>query len=342
VPAANVKSLAVALLDKTGAAWFTRPLYAGIGVILGYHRVIAPDQPSLMPGNDITAELLGQTLEFLKRKNYDFLALGEIPARLKSRATNRFAAITFDDGFEDNLTRGLPVLRSFNAPFTISPVTGVLDRKHMAWWQVIEELVLRNDELTLDYPTAGRRVFNCRSWTDKVNSYNEIARWGWQNPTQFTAELRNAATRAGANAEDLSLNNMLTWQQMREMARDPLVSFGIHTMSHAGLTRLDDEGVAEEIGGAKRRLEAELGTTIDTIAYPFGWAREREFRIAKECGIRVGVTTQRGTIRRGVSDDPLSLPRVLPSMAAHAATMSFVRISVYGLWNQLLPQHPTG
>ena len=61
----------------------------------------------------------------------------------------------------------------------------------------------------------------------------------------------------------------MTWEQVRSLHHRGF-DIGAHTRSHADLGRVGDAEATEEIFGAKRDLERQLGTSIDLFAYPFG------------------------------------------------------------------------
>lgn len=55
----------------------------------------------------------------------------------------------------------------------------------------------------------------------------------------------------------------LTWAQLREMAADPLVTIASHSVTHpADLNQLSDQQLRQELTESKRRLETQLGLTI--------------------------------------------------------------------------------
>jgi peptidoglycan/xylan/chitin deacetylase (PgdA/CDA1 family) len=60
--------------------------------------------------------------------------LDEAVQRLRDENTRPFAAFTFDDGYADNLTRALPIMERFEAPFTIYVTTGMVTPEIDAWW----------------------------------------------------------------------------------------------------------------------------------------------------------------------------------------------------------------
>ena len=331
----NSKQILVQALDKSGLAWLMQPVCAGRGVIAGLHRVTAKDHATLMPGNDISVELLRDILTFLKRAGYEFVSLAEIPERMRSRSGRRFAAFTFDDGYLDNLTLALPVFRDFQAPFAIFPVTGIADGMLLPWWVVSETLILNSDSICL--PRTGDPLhLPSKTYEEKLAAYRTLSGWGYQDPKACSNALEAACKTQGMDAKAIADQAMLSWNHMREMLRDPLVTFGVHTVSHLGLSKLPEHQAIEEIAVAQERLQSELGVPIRHIAYPFGWYGEREIRIVKDLRFNVGVTVERGTIRSRHADHLLALPRVMPSMAAHANSMAFVRASVYGLWNDVI------
>jgi peptidoglycan/xylan/chitin deacetylase (PgdA/CDA1 family) len=87
--------------------------------ILVYHTISSPAEA--LPGDiDISAERFERQLQWLSRwKN-----VVRLYQTLRSPASERLVAITFDDGFRDNLTVALPLLEKFNLPMTLFVTAG--------------------------------------------------------------------------------------------------------------------------------------------------------------------------------------------------------------------------
>jgi peptidoglycan/xylan/chitin deacetylase (PgdA/CDA1 family) len=53
---------------------------------------------------------------------------------LENDRSHRYAVLTFDDGYRDNVSMALPILERHNAPFLIYVPTGGPARTLQAWW----------------------------------------------------------------------------------------------------------------------------------------------------------------------------------------------------------------
>jgi len=114
----------------------------------------------------------------------------------------------------------------------------------------------------------------------------------------------------------------LNWNEIRELASDPLATIGCHTINHLPLAKLDELDVEREILFSKKELEEELNCSVKHFAFPFGSTNEassREYRIAKAAGFDSIVTTLHGHIRLG--DDPWCLDRIFLS-PLHGASLA--------------------
>ncbi|MGZ8848391.1 MAG: polysaccharide deacetylase family protein, partial [Pyrinomonadaceae bacterium] len=89
--------------------------------VLVYHSISSPAEP--MDGDiDISPARFAQQLQWLARTNR------VVPLEQTMTQSRRGAiAITFDDGFRDNLTVALPLLEKFNLPMTLFVVAGFVD-----------------------------------------------------------------------------------------------------------------------------------------------------------------------------------------------------------------------
>lgn len=82
----------------------------------------------------------------------------------------------------------------------------------------------------------------------------------------------------------------LTWEQVEEMAQNPLVTIVSHSVTHPrDLRELSDEDLRYELETAKARLEERLGVPIDYFTYPEGNHDERVVEAAETAGYQAGL-----------------------------------------------------
>lgn len=101
----------------------------------------------------------------------------------------------------------------------------------------------------------------------------------------------------------------LTLKQAKELAKDPLVTFGSHTLSHPDLKESNPERVQYEIRESKLRLEKLLSTPVYYFCYPGGILNDFAMKTVAEAGYRLAVTTSYKRLEgRNVTN--FSIPRM--------------------------------
>lgn len=82
----------------------------------------------------------------------------------------------------------------------------------------------------------------------------------------------------------------LTWEQIREMAADPLVTIASHSVSHKVLPGLSAQQLQAELEESKRILEAELALPIRYFTYPEGKYDAQALEAVKAAGYTAALT----------------------------------------------------
>lgn len=83
----------------------------------------------------------------------------------------------------------------------------------------------------------------------------------------------------------------VTWAQVKEMAKDPLITIVAHSVNHpSDLRELPDDQLRTEIFESKRILETELGNPIHYFTYPTGFYDERVTKLVTEAGYKAALT----------------------------------------------------
>jgi peptidoglycan/xylan/chitin deacetylase (PgdA/CDA1 family) len=333
--ATKVFKAALSVLHYTGLGRLFAPLTRGEGVFLTLHRV-SPEPPGEFEPNRIlkvTPEFLETAIREVQAKGYEIVSLDAAARRMKDGAGAKpFACFTFDDGYRDNRIYAYPIFKRLNLPFAIYIPTAYADWQGDLWWLKLEEAIRSADELTVTLEGQVRQ-FETATARGKWKAFTEIY---WTLRALPERELRACVSRiareAGYDASHLCADMIMSWDEIRALAEDPLVTIGAHTRHHYALAKLSDTDARTEIALSVRRIEQELGRPCVHFSYPYGdvtSAGEREFTLARELGLVTAVTTRKGVITSGSAGLMTGLPRV--SLNGDYQKARYVEVMLTGL-----------
>jgi peptidoglycan/xylan/chitin deacetylase (PgdA/CDA1 family) len=302
----------------SGMHHFMRPLVGGVGSILTMHHV-RPRRPDAFQPNrllEITPKFLEGLLKRLARARIDVISLDEMHQRFISEDfKRRFVCITFDDGYKDVKEYAYPLLRKYKLPFAMYIPTSFPDRLGEMWWLALEAVIAQNSRIGMVI-NGKDQFFECGSVSEKRELYDAV--YGYIRSMKTEDELRKfvrdlcATYRVdiAAFCRDLCMD----WQELGEMAEDPLMTIGAHTVNHVMLKKIaSDDATRAEMEMSRSVLEAALGRRPQHLAYPVGdptSAGPREFRIAAELGFKTATTTRPGVLFKVHREHLTALPRI--------------------------------
>lgn len=333
---------ALETLYFTGMHHVMRPLVGGVGVILTMHHV-RPKRPDAFQPNrllEITPKFLDRLLRRLSRASIDVISLDEMHRRfIADDFKRRFACITFDDGYKDVKEHAYPLLKKYGLPFAMYIPTSFPDRLGEMWWVALEAVIAQNSRIGAVI-NGKDQFFECATVREKRELYD--AMYGYIRSMKTEDELRQfvrdlcATYRVdiAAFCRDLCMD----WQELADMAADPLVTIGAHTVNHVMLKKIASDDVARaEMEMSRSVLEAALGKRPEHLAYPVGdstSAGPREFRIAAELGFKTATTTRPGVLFKAHRDYLTALPRI--SVNGEFQRQRYVKVLMSGAGTALL------
>ncbi len=269
---ARLGPLAKQALFRVGAYAAVRRLAPSRkAAILRYHAICGVEGFAYAsPGICVSPEAFEAHVRYLAA-HYAVLPLGEIVDRLRQRRPlpANCVAITFDDGYADNLAAARTLERhGLSATFFITShclADGApfwpAELRYLIRTIVTPAVQLQAGGRVLDLPLAGEG--------DRARAVGRLTKVFKSLPIPerdaIRAQLRSAA---GSPA---SPTPMLRWDQLAEMARIGM-TIGAHTMTHPNLPSAGLAAATEEIRGSKARLERELGRPVTLFSYPNGGA----------------------------------------------------------------------
>jgi peptidoglycan/xylan/chitin deacetylase (PgdA/CDA1 family) len=203
----------------------------------------------------------------------------------------------------------------------------------------LERIVANNDRLGL-YVDGREERFDCISVDEKRNIYDQLYWWLRSRPTEeeLREAIRDLSARYGIDLKALCDELCMTWEDIAELSRDPLVTIGAHTVNHPMLKKTSDRVARSEMEMSRAVIQSAIGIRPDHFAYPVGdltSAGPREFALAAELGFKTAVTTQPGVLFREHRHHLMSLPRI--SLNGEYQQLRYLRVLMSGaataMWN---------
>jgi peptidoglycan/xylan/chitin deacetylase (PgdA/CDA1 family) len=334
----NVIRAGLGALYFTGAHYLLRPIFAGVGAIFMLHHVRPPRDAEFQPNHhlEVTPEFLRAMLTHLRSSDIDVVSIDEVHQRLAQRNfARRFACFTLDDGYRDNRDFALPVMREFQAPFTVYVASDFAEGVGRLWWIALEMVIAKSSSIETEIGGAAVRL-DTGTPAAKQAAFDRLHDWLRRLPGEhdLQREITKMCARYGVDEAAICRELCMSWDELKSFSADPLINFGAHSITHSNLAKQSEEIASREMSVSRARIESALQRPVLHLAYPYGdkiAASVREFALARTAGFKTAVTTRPGMIFAGSAEHMTALPRVslngnyqdariLPILTSGAAT----------------------
>lgn len=243
---------------------------ASRGVVLLYHRI---DGTPDVHGLGVSPDVFESHLQWL-RTNCHVISIEDLLGTRIEDLPERAVALTFDDGYEDNLRVGVPLLQRFGYPAAFFLTTCGVRKEVEYWWDTLERVLLQaTTPEMLDLSGAGMPLrLNTRTADERHTAH-------WQlhdrlvHTTLDSRERVMNVLESWAGSATPRLRPMIA-DEIQRLAALPGVTIGAHTENHLSLP--DNAGTrVSEIDRCRVDLTRIIGRDVDLFAYPYG-AVDRE------------------------------------------------------------------
>jgi peptidoglycan/xylan/chitin deacetylase (PgdA/CDA1 family) len=276
------------------------------------HRVGPLSEDVFSPNADmsVSVEFLEEFIDSARARGYRFVSLDQLCELIEMGSDRKFLALTFDDGYRDNFITAYPLLKRLEIPFTIYVTTAFPDGDAVLWWYALEQMLQSQNFVKL----ADGRELLTRTNEDKLRAFVLLRQLMMKLPSHGLGNALNEMFyQKYFDWRQICLSEAVSWHDLRELALDPKVTIGAHTVSHPVLSTLSAEQASIEMRNSRDRIEAMTGATVSHFCYPFGSREEvgrREFELAQKLGFKTATTTRWGNIFRAHRMHLHGLPRV--------------------------------
>ncbi|MBZ0265980.1 polysaccharide deacetylase family protein [bacterium] len=224
-------------------------------------------------------------------------------------------AITFDDGFSNNLEYAAEVLDEYNIPATFYITTGFIDQNRMSWIDRIEELfeLVHTGSVELPWEEESRAFSN---EADQIQILNEIRTHVKNDPDIDIEKLIMILSRQleepAISNSDKVVDRKMNWEQVNALASNALFTIGGHTHSHAVMSFLSPQSLRREVNTSIRLMRENLNLEPIHYSYPEGLEHcfnDDVIAVLKNSGIRCCPTAIDGM--NYPDTDPFHLRRIM-------------------------------
>jgi peptidoglycan/xylan/chitin deacetylase (PgdA/CDA1 family) len=260
--------------------------------VLKYHRVNDEGDP-FFPA--LSTDIFERQMAFIAR-TYVVLPVEELVERMARGALPRHAlAITFDDGYRDNLTHAAPILARYGLSATIFLTTGLIGAADVPWFDRVAGAFKETragayvapwgQVLPLD--TVRGRLFGLGRVLDYMKQLSD---------DDLQEAIEKLQVELGAAEGKKRTNGMLSWDDVHALAGLGF-TIGAHTVSHPILSRVSRDRAQAEIRESRDVIASVCGRAPRAFAYPNGGPADYSAvvsRLVRDAGFTCAVTTRFG------------------------------------------------
>jgi len=276
-------------------SFFSSPISRNKLTILNFHQVLA-HKDALRPWEPDSEKFNWQMA--LLRKHYRPISLSQGMNLLESgQLPSRSVAVTFDDGYLNNLTVALPILKKWQIPATVFIATAFSEGKNM-WNDRILDLFAQHSDI-MDLSVSGMGHVDISAPEKKLaTAQKTVLALKYFEPSVRDEKVAQLITSNGGYVE---ARKMMNASEIKEIS-DAGIEIGAHTHNHPILNTLTVEEQYQEIKQNQELLSHWTNKAVTGFAYPNGKVgidlSAETVNVVKELGFDYAVSTEWGYVNQ--------------------------------------------
>jgi peptidoglycan/xylan/chitin deacetylase (PgdA/CDA1 family) len=230
---------------------------------------------------------------------------------------SRLAAITFDDGYKDNLKVAVPVLKSLNAHATFFIATKYINGRGIFDDRIVQS-VFQSSLRSLNAEQLELGTLLLDTPRNKQTSINRLLEKLKYRSLIDREKITDQLVIQLVDVEPT--NSMMDTTEIKRLVESGM-SLGSHSHTHAIATTLSDDEFEVDLIAGLNALEKISGYRARLFAYPNGIPktdfRESHQKILRRNGIEFALSTQSGITTS--ESNRFALPRITPWPKTYAS-----------------------
>ncbi len=214
--------------------------------------------------------------------HYNVISIEDYYAKKFKKHTLNIA-ITFDDGYLNNLKYAIPILEKYQVPASFY-ITTIHQKNDFLWADFLDLVSFHSSKKEVVFETnlykkniKGEFIFNNKSLKSRciesdfknITPLFEIFKEDW-----------NAIKKQSLD----DYWRLMNAEQIKKINDNPLFTIGAHGNTHANLSKISLNEAKSELFQNKQILETICKTPIFEFAFPFGFYTKKTIDYCKEIG----------------------------------------------------------
>ena len=183
----------------------------------------------------------------------------------------------------------------------------------------------------------GQKEFSWVNEADAFNQFTKVSEAIKSIPgNEFRSVLTNSFGLPKSEFEKHCKSVALSWEEIIQLSKEPLVTIGAHTMNHVSVKQQTAKLVEEEMHASKLEIEGYIGKKVNHFSYPFGGTFDvttRDIEIAKSTGFKTATLNQPGNIFNSSKNNTFALFRMPLGNETSAERIGYYLNGIYHFSN---------
>tara|TARA_X000000950_G_scaffold289128_1_gene410056 strand:+ start:975 stop:1907 length:933 start_codon:yes stop_codon:yes gene_type:complete len=223
--------------------------------------------------------------------------------------------ITFDDGFQNNLSIAAPIIADLGLHFTIYLTSNFIDKNKLSWTDQLEyglehtknkAIFFNKQEINIE--SSLRKKIFAHNIRILVKKSKEI------DPYELIKKINKSLNIYNFDLLDSQLDKKINWEDIQKFSEEKFITFGGHSHTHNNLDFLSKNKLQEEIKTNLDMLKDKANLDCKHYAYPEGGKNsfsERVIKVLKSYKVLTATTTINGINKN--TTNPFKIKRYMIS-----------------------------